>query len=494
MNHCILFSITSNLRSRPSGVHRIAHHLRTQGWNAEVIDFFYGWTLEELKELVRSRVTKNTRFFGFSWLFFRNEIKNTINPFCEWVKINYPDIIFISGGQTEQISNDIIHYHIAGYGEYALNTLLSYLFSNGKKPRFSFQTRSKTKLINAIHSYPAFPMQDPMIKYESRDFIVPGEWGRIEFSRGCKFSCKYCNFPVLGVKGDYTRTAESAREQLLHAYDNWGIEDYLVSDETFNDYTEKITKFANVVETLPWKPYFAGFIRGDLLVSRPADRHELLRMGFFSHYYGIETFNQKSAQFVGKGMKVEKIQSGLIDVKNFFKSNTPKNYYAGSMAFISGLPYETLESLESTHQWIRSNWLDQIVIASPLEINKNFTFRYSDIDENFSSYGYREMKINDIELDITKINDFYGNGGHVIWENDNMNFIQALDWAEKIRSLKIIAGHDYQRLSMGDICNILCDENGDPLPRDKKLSVTRGNSRNHWNLFLEKYKKKKLSI
>jgi len=47
---------------------------------------------------------------------------------------------------------------------------------------------------------------------------------------------------------------------------------------------------------------------------------------------------------------------------------------------------------------------------------------------------------------------------------------------------------------MGDICNILCDENGDPLPRDKKLSVTRGNSRNHWNLFLEKYKKKKLSI
>jgi len=104
------------------------------------------------------------------------------------------------------------------------------------------------------------------------------------------------------------------------------------------------------------------------------------------------------------------------------------------------------------------------------------------------------MKINDIELDITKINDFYGNGGHVIWENDNMNFIQALDWAEKIRSLKIIAGHDYQRLSMGDICNILCDENGDPLPRDKKLSVTRGNSRNHWNLFLEKYKKKKLSI
>jgi len=495
MNHCLLFSITHHLKSRPSGVHRIAHHLRTNGWDAEVIDFFYSWTLEELKELVRSRVNKNTKFFGFSWLFFNYEIQNSIDVFSKWVKENYPHIIFISGAQTEQIYNDNLDYHISGYGEYALDNLLSYLFSNGTKPRFAFRTRSRTKVINALHHYPAYPLRDPIIKYEHRDFVVPGEWGRMEFSRGCKFKCKFCNFPVLGVRGDYTRSAESAREELLHAYDNWGIEDYLVTDDTFNDSTEKITKFADVVETLPWKPYFAGFIRADLLINRPADRHELLRMGFLTHFYGIESFNQKTAQFVGKGMKVEKVQSGLLEVRDFFNSNAPKHYYTGSVSLIAGLPYETLESLEATHQWIRRNWLDQVIVASPLEISQNFNFRFSDIDENFLNYGYKEMdKSVKVDLDMQKVNYIVGNANHVVWENDNMNFIQAIEWADKMKNLKTVNGRDYQRLGMDGISSIICDENGNPIGRDKKLASRRDELYRYWDIFLERYKRKKLSI
>ena len=501
MNHCLLFSVTDKLKSRSSGVHRIANHLRThQEWDVEVIDFFYSWTLDELKELVRSRVTDNTRFFGFSFLFLTKHIQNNITPFCEWARENYPNIVFISGGQGDQIYNNMIDYHVGGYGEYALDTLLAYLFSNGPKPVFQLNTNTKnktrTRVINALANYPAYPMHDPMIKYEARDFIMPGEWGRIEFSRGCKFKCKFCSFPVLGVQEDYTRHADSAREQLMHAYDNWGIEDYLVSDETFNDRTEKITKFANMVETLPWRPYFGGYVRADLLVSRPADRHELLRMGLFSQFYGIESFNQQTSKFVGKGMNVEKLQAGLIDVKNFFKANSPKNYFAGSIAVIAGLPYETLETLDSTYKWIRQNWSDQVIIASALEISQHLHYRHSDIDKNYLKYGYREMQgLQDLNLSIQDVNFLIGNNDHVIWENDHMNFVQALEWVKKMTSMKTFGGQDYQRLGMGTISSTICDENGNPVNRERKVSLSRADGiHKYWNVFLESYKRKKLSL
>jgi len=64
INHCVIFGLTTWHRS--GGAHRIANHLRNQGWDAEVIDYGAFWKLEQLQELSRSRITKNTKFFGFS--------------------------------------------------------------------------------------------------------------------------------------------------------------------------------------------------------------------------------------------------------------------------------------------------------------------------------------------------------------------------------------------------------------------------------------------
>ena len=77
----------------------------------------------------------------------------------------------------------------------------------------------------------------------------------------------------------------------------------------------------DVVETLPWKPYFTGFLRADLLVSRPKDKEELLRMGFLGHFYGIETFNHDTGKIIGKGMNPDKLQQGLIDVRKYLSEN-----------------------------------------------------------------------------------------------------------------------------------------------------------------------------
>ena len=40
---------------RVGGAYRIATVLRKEGWDIEVVDFFYHWTLDQLKELIKIR-------------------------------------------------------------------------------------------------------------------------------------------------------------------------------------------------------------------------------------------------------------------------------------------------------------------------------------------------------------------------------------------------------------------------------------------------------
>jgi len=507
MNHCLLFAVNNVIADRTSGTHRMATHLRSQGWDCEVVDFVMYWTPEELLELVKSRITNNTKFIGLSYLWNRAKTVDNLAIALSWVKINYPNIIIISGGQSQLVDYTYSDYHIYGYGEDAIDALLKWKFSNGTRPKFDLNL-FPLKIINAIRDYPAHPMKNAIIKYEDRDFIIPGEWGKIEFSRGCIFSCKFCNFPVLGVKEDYTRNTDSVREQMINAYDRFGIENYLITDETFNDRTEKITKFADVIETLPWKPYFSGFIRADLLINRPKDREELLRMGMLGHFYGIETFNKETAKFINKGSDIEKMKNGLTEVKEYFKTNTG-NLYRGTISLIAGLPYETLDSLEETYQWIKNNWKDQVTVASPLDLVQSDDPRASELSTEINKFGYEKIDnvvslkpnieydnnhksiLKDIVLPQTGTNKSYA------WKNPNMDISQAWNWCNKIDNLYKVNDINLIKLESYFFTRILCNEDGYPFTLKEKIKFVEHTASKHYNnfeIFIKQYKHKKLSI
>lgn len=431
MNKCLLFNVgTPRWAGRPAGPYRIAHILRDEGWDCEVFDMMMAWTMDELKALAYSRIDHNTKFLGFGHLF--SIYPGVMEEWCIWIKQQWPHIHFISGSSVlPGFETKVFDYYLQGFSEVAIIELLKYLYSNGTRPRFDMQWLAKgKKLIKANDQYPAYPMKSLMVKYEDRDFIDPREWLTIEFSRGCKFHCAFCNYPILGVKGDYSRDGDDARIQLQDAYDRFGVTKYNVSDETFNDRTEKITKFADEVEKLSFVPWFSGYIRFDLLTSRPLDRHELLRMNFLGHFYGVESFNTESAKAIGKGMDSERIKQSLIEVKNFFKSNGRK-LYRGNLGLIIGLPHETEQTLENTYQWLIDNWTDQSFDVWALELPKGDANRDNKIGMDMAKYGYREIPYDfetikqlyctpeDTELSILNV------AGNKLWENDHMNIFKA---------------------------------------------------------------------
>ena len=445
MNHALMFSSRIYPWERSSGAHRIATYLRQHGMDIEVVDFAAHWELDLLKEFTRKNVKPTTLFFGFGM--FYSYWNQTMDSFSAWLKIEYPHIKTIAGGQNVLHSGaNNIDIWVDSYGEEAMLALSTSLAGNSTSGIvFSPEYFGNKKVIKALHTYPSYNLGDYSIIMEKRDFLESWEWLTIEFSRGCKFSCAFCNFPILGVKEDTSRSAESFEREMRHNYDNFGIDRYFVADETFNDRVEKITKFANVVERLDFDPFFSGFIRADLL-SQPDMIPELARMNFGGQYYGVETFNRKSGQVVGKGLDPDKVKQLILDTKNYFKSNNLT--YRGTISLIVGLPFDTAEDWERNKIWLRDYWSSEGLVVFALVVedlsdnNLQMHTNASKFSKNLQKYGLRSMGNNSVERQHP--NNVYFNwreGGwssaEVLWEHDTMNIIEAKKIADSMQDITI---------------------------------------------------------
>jgi len=441
--HSVIFNVHELANQRPGGAYRIASYLREHDWDVEVIEWATLWTLEELQELARSRITQHTVFFGFSTFFaFWSQ---PMEDYAAWVKKTFPHVKIIIGGQSKpRMESKAVDYYITGFGEKAALALLKSLTGNsedGPPVTYDLKFFGKKKVITANTYYPSFPMNKLMIKYEDRDFLWPDEWLTMEFARGCIFKCLYCNFPILGVKEDHTRTAEDFREQMMDAYDRFGITNYYVSDETFNDYTAKIVKFADAAETLPFKPFFSGFMRADLLVSRPQDLEHILRLGFLGQFYGIESMNWPSAKAIGKGMNPDKLLPGILDVRKYFKTHGD-GIYRANMALMIGLPHETEDTLLKTKRWLIDNWQGETFEAWPLEIPLDYEQDVlSSLSKDWKKWGYREtdLHLRNIPASEGKYAEVKHGISNLNWENDHMTYARAreisVEWRKELRQL-----------------------------------------------------------
>jgi hypothetical protein len=238
------------------------------------------------------------------------------------------------------------------------------------------------------------------------------------------------------VREDHTRDADDFYEEMQDTYDRFGVKHYFVADETFNDYSEKIIKFSTAAEKLTFKPFFSAFLRGDLLALRPQDWPHLEKMGMLAHFYGLETMNPETAKIIGKGGNIDKVLSGILDAKNYFKSHGDK-IYRGHISLIAGLPYETFDTLNITFNWLKENWKGEFFYISPLEIPLDpLTDRLSRMSLEYKKWNYRaiENEIFDERIGVECVSR------KMLWENDNMNIYQALDICNEFNNYILESG------------------------------------------------------
>jgi hypothetical protein len=486
----LIFSFRKERVERGTGAHRIASFLRESGWDIEVLDFCNEWTLDELQEFVKSRVSSDTKFFGFSS--FISWWPDHANDFTDWLKKTYPDIVTILGGHGALITESKnIDYYIDSFGEVAMLELCKYLFGNTVfNSSLKFEDYQGKRVIRALHAFPAWNLPTYRNKHEKRDFLQSYEMLTIESSRGCKFKCAFCNFPVLGVKKDISRSAEDLELELKYNYDNWGIKNYTFADETFNDRTEKYIKYASMIQRLNFDPWFMAFMRADLLIHQKPYWNDIKAMGLGGHFYGVETFNKEAGKIIGKGMDPDKLKEGLLEFRNFLE---PEGIYRGCISLICGLPRETPETYLDSVDWLVKNWQGQAVTSWYLDL-PDINDPYSNLSEfsiNLTKYGLRRTKVIEEKKKHSNHHFFPDIKMSHIWEHDTMTQYKAMDLVNDFLSnyynRKYFAATGFS-MTTG---LIQCQTNDAKIP----LSTIKWFNDEHVNIniFLNNYKLQKLS-
>jgi radical SAM superfamily enzyme YgiQ (UPF0313 family) len=404
--------------TRGYGAHRIASHLRSNGYTVLVVDFSMELTLDIWTQICELSVGPSTKMIGFSttWWPYRNPFKenervNTTVSLSDWVtdegrkpypeknsltydavrgnmkswidivkNINSKTKIVVGGAKIDWYKDFPADNFIDGLGE---TQILDYL--QDTKRIWPTIIKHDTKADSRDWGWTTSKTE-----YTKYDQIRKEEVLTLEIARGCKFKCAFCSFPLIGNKdvASYTKTEETVYNELMHNYTNWGSEEYWIGDDTFNDSIEKLEMFLRVSKRLPFKIKFRAYIRLDIIAMQPEQIQMLYDMGLKNCWIGIETFHPVASKRIGKGMSAEKRKQALYDIQKVWG-----NEVSIAAGYIVGLPGEDEKFLRKQLDWFmeENNPVNHNPNFLPLIINPPGAYEYhpmSDIDRNPEKYGY----------------------------------------------------------------------------------------------------------
>lgn len=414
-----------------------------------MIDFFSHYNTQEITAIINKFVTAETIWVGFSTTFMlpvsqdipdpgtANQMYdklwdtkildyNSAFPFDRQTMLDMFDLIrsrnsstkiVVGGARTWQalnydgfIKKCRVDYYVQGYADTATVELTRWLHdSTNPEPKFIGRHQN---VIDSTADYDYQEFNNSNIKFLPTDIVTPDEYLPIEIARGCIFKCKFCNFSLLGKKrGDYTKTKEALVNEFVYNYETHGTTNYMFMDETTNDSMEKAEFLLDVTSGLPFKIRWGGYARMELFANNPSMAGIMQETGMAHTFLGLETFNKRSGEVIGKGMHPDRVKEVLTKLKAEWQ-----NRVRITAGLIVGLPYETQQTLNELEQYLLSDAcsLDSWVIH-PLMLVEG---QPSMFGQDPGKYGY--------SFDRTK--------SRMSWKNNEMTFDDALTIAARIRN------------------------------------------------------------
>jgi radical SAM superfamily enzyme YgiQ (UPF0313 family) len=412
MQVVLLTTGTDNLRFlRYLGPYQISWWIRENGYETQVLDFLMWMTPEERLSLFKKYITSETKivaFAPFGYLIYKVpgilkpllDILEEIKQHFPWVKIVIGGV-FVRNFLRSKVYNKLsfkVDAVFEGEGEDSFLEYCDYIFQKSSKfPAFKLQDGLKV-----IFPTKTYNIQNCRMRYHERDFILPGEALPIEFSRGCIFKCKFCQYPNLGKdKDDFNRSVANIVDTIIYNYENFGTTDYYVADDTFNSHRDRTINLHKELTKLPFKINFVGWTRLDLLDIWPEQQDILPEMGLVSCHFGIESLDPYSCKIIGKGWGAKNHKIWIPKMVEKWKDKVSIR-----CSLIAGLGKEVESDWEETNKWFADSgahfWFFNI-----LDLQEDL--RLSLFEQEPEKYGYKFNKT-----------------GH--WYTDTMTVGRAMNW------------------------------------------------------------------
>jgi len=399
MVDCLIFSDGTsyeNLPQKSIGPARIATEIRKFGFSCQVVHLMSWFSENELEEVCKKFIGSETKIVGFSTTFFGtidpinktathiNNLDKKLLHTINFIRNNCPQVKIVFGGPNGAILRNNGYYSdvvILGYGESALIKLLQ------NRPMTPVDMIENTPVYNDNNQ--DFDFFNSTVEYIDRDCVGQDDVLILEVARGCIFRCKFCAYPLNGKKKlDYLKDPAILRNELIKNYEKYKINKYIISDDTFNDSTEKLKILHKIFKSLPFRLYFACYLRLDLLNAHREQIDLLLDMGLTGANFGIESFHPKAAQTIGKGSVFKNAKELLHELKTVHWKDRVKI----QVGLIAGLPYDTPESLYETKKWVldKNNLIDRVncsVLMVPDPSRDQFPWK-SEFQLQAAKYGF----------------------------------------------------------------------------------------------------------
>ena len=440
-NVVIFTDITDNIVSMPNlGPYKCAHVLRKAGYSCLVVNHLSEYSYDDLVKVIDLAVGPSTFLVGFSSTFLRDiqiervpgqptprypEIgTRTVFPqgkqfedqVINYIKTKNSKIKTVVGGVKVnlQYSNSNIDYVCIGYSEISVVNLANHI-AQGVELKNSQRNIYGVTVIDDREAK-SYDFANEDMEWLPTD-IVNHKTLPIEIGRGCIFRCRFCSFPLMGKKNlDHIKSPEILRRELQYNYDQYGVTNYMLGDDTFNDHPDKLRMVLDAVTALTFQPKFWGYHRLDLLTTRPETVPMLYDIGVRAMYFGIETLHPEAGRAIGKAYDRAKQIRMIEQVRSQYSDITLHG------SFIIGLPGESTESILETHRQL----IDQTI---PLH-----SWRYNGLliaEPNSASFDSEFTK------DYAKFG--YENTGTLLsiwinWRNQYMDAVQAHQLAGELNA------------------------------------------------------------
>ncbi len=260
----------------------------------------------------------------------------------------------------EVASQDPVDFVISGEGEIALVALVQALSGGGDikaVPGLTFRDGPRV-----VAAAPAPIPELDALPFPSRHLLRTGDYplrtpeGEPIFtvlsSRGCPYNCAYCYKGLFGHRYRH-RSPENIVAELQHLKEAYGARHFYFIDDVFMLQADRVHRICKLILE------HGLDIRWQCLARVDGITPEILRImrdaGCQQIHYGIESGVQGILDGISKGITLEQVRDAIRWSQ--MAGIRCKGY------FMTGLPGDTIETLEQTLQFARSLALDEAMFS-----------------------------------------------------------------------------------------------------------------------------------
>lgn len=327
------------------GISYIAAVAEKEGHEVSIIDAEIRNYSDE--EIIKEVSKLDLEVVGFQTFY------NTINSclrLAHKIKTYNKNIIIVFGGiqstlfPEDTLSNPNVDYVVMGEGEIVFKNLLKNLNSSeelckvkGLAYRGSDNKIIRTNREGNIMNLDELPIPArhlfPMSLYKSSANLRGRRNLHIMSSRGCPFSCAFCESHMTFGKTNRFHSTNRIVQELIILKDTYGADAIQFYDESFTLNKERVYKLCDEMVkqkiNLPWSCFTrVNLIDIDLLKAMKS-------AGCYQIFFGVESGVPRLLKLVNKKHTLEQVKKAL-EITNKVKIQS-------TASFILGLPTETTE-------------------------------------------------------------------------------------------------------------------------------------------------------